>query len=113
MKTPPISDPEYSPILKDFSADSSHLLAAFGGYFGGGVPPFEFSSVSEGADVKKLYVRDFRRAGYHAGLVGLSTDIPSTVEVLRGLIAESQAETVTFIGNSQGGFGAILLGPML
>ncbi len=114
MTPQPKSDLDRSPISKDFSGNSSHLLVAFGGYFGGiGVPPFEFSNVSEGADVKKMYVRDFRRAVYHAGLPGLSKDIPSTAKVLQKLIAESQAETVTFIGNSQGGFAAILLGPML
>lgn len=104
---------DLSPIFKDFSSHSPHLLVSLGGYFGGFGTTFEFSNVADAADVKKLYVRDIRRAVYHTGLPGLSVDVPSTTEVLRGLIAESGAKRVTMIGNSQGGFAAIMFGALL
>lgn len=104
---------DLSPIFKDFSSQSPHLLISLGGYFGGFGTTFEFSNVADAADVKKIFIRDIRRAVYHAGLPGLSSDVPSTAEVLRGLIAESGAKRVTMIGNSQGGFAAIMFGALL
>jgi len=103
----------FAPIYKDFSSDSPHLLVALGGYFGGFGTSFEFSNVAEEANVKKLFLRDIRRAVYHAGLPGVSSDVPGTVEVLRDLIAESRARVVTMIGNSQGGYAAIMFGALL
>lgn len=112
LPTPEADD--QSPIFKDFSSANPHLLVSFGGLYGGfGAPTFEFSNVAKVADIKKLYVRDLRQALYHIGLPGYSTDIPGTLETLRALIAESQAETITFIGNSQGGYAAILFGALL
>ncbi len=109
-----ISNSGSSPIAKDYSSNNPHLVAAFGGIYGAfGATHFEFVNMLKDADVRKLYLRDFDRCIYHRGLRGLSRDVPETVEVLRGLIAEAQAEKVTFTGHSQGGYASILFGALL
>ena len=68
MTQPSNSRDEFAPIHKDFSGNSDHLLISLGGYFGGFGAGFEFASVAADAQVKNLFVRDIRRAVYHAGL---------------------------------------------
>ena len=114
MTSQPFSDDSTTSVSKDFASDSPHLLVAFGGIYGGlGIPPFEFFNLTKGADVKKLYIRDLDQCLYHRGLRGMSTDIPSTAEVIRELLVESKAKTITFTGNSQGGYASLLFGSLL
>ncbi|MEM6655073.1 MAG: hypothetical protein AAF596_04645 [Planctomycetota bacterium] len=85
------------------------LYVFFGGIASGiAMPPFEFYNAAQILDDNKVFVRDFRQAWYHAGLRGVSRDLPSTAEFLRQQVAELHAESVTFVGNSMGGFAALL-----
>jgi len=106
--------PENSPLDYDLSPPGPRLLVAFAGIRGElGIPRFEFFNVLKGVAVKKAFIRDIDRCLYHRGLRGLSRNIPETVPVLRRLIEESGASHVTFVGNSKGGYAALLFGALL
>jgi hypothetical protein len=86
-------------------------LIAFGGIRGGlGVPPYEFFRVTEGLDVRRIFVRDLDQVWYQRGIRGLG-DTPETAAT--ALRAEIGAEPIVTVGNSAGGFGAIWFGAML
>src|ERR1043166_3150830 len=82
-------------------ADSDVLLLAFGGMDRRlGIPPFEFMRLTGRTPVKKLFVRDPRRAWYHRGLPGYSSTLEETVEVLRQKTGRPERLVVT--GSSAG-----------
>jgi hypothetical protein len=86
-------------------------LIAFGGIRGGlGVPPYEFFRVTEGLDVRRVFVRDLDQVWYQRGIRGLGDTPESAAEALR---AEIGPHPVVTVGNSAGGFGAIWFGAML
>lgn len=100
----------------DFSSKSKELWVFFGGINGGlGVPIFEFGNIAKDIDVKKVFVRDRYQAFYHKGLENVDgvIDIASMKIYLKKIIEKSKADKVVFIGNSAGGFAAILFGSML
>ena len=101
-------------VMTDFDGSSEVLLISFAGVgIGMGVPYFEFLKLISDLPVQKMFVRDVQKSWYHAGLKGLSANIDQSVEVLRGIIAESGARRVLTIGNSMGGYAAILYGALL
>lgn len=101
-------------VLYDFEADSDVLLMTFSGVgIGIGVPFFEFLKVLNPHNIKKILVRDVHKSWYHAGLEGVSKDIDGSIPALRQLIAESGAKTVIILGNSMGGYAALLYGALL
>lgn len=104
----------HSPIAIDFSSNYRSLLIAFGGIAGKmGVTPFEFFNLSKGFDVNRIYVRDLAQAWYHQGLPGVADDIDGVVGFLREKISQSHASKVILVGNSMGGYAAILFGILL
>ena len=101
-------------MVADFSANSDTLLVAFGGIAAGiGMPPFEFFRLVNDLSVKKLFVRDLEQAWYHRGLPGIATDIHGAAKYLAELIAEQGVGRTVFVGNSMGGYAAILFGTLL
>lgn len=87
---------------------------AFGGIASGmGVPPFEFFKLIGGLPVRKVFVRDVEQAWYHRGLPGISTNLRETAEYLAGLLAECDSRRMVFVGNSMGGYAALVFGAML
>ncbi|MCW5736186.1 MAG: hypothetical protein KIS73_18800 [Enhydrobacter sp.] len=63
-------------------------------------------------DISIFYAKDFYQCWYQRGLLGLSTDVPGTVDYLRNLLGAGADRAVTF-GTSAGGFAAILFGVLL
>lgn len=103
-----------SPIAIDCSSNHRSLLIAFGGIAGKlGVTPFEFFNLSKGFDVNRIYVRDLSQAWYHRGLPGVADNIDGIVTFLREKINQYQAKKVILVGNSMGGYAAILFGILL
>jgi hypothetical protein len=100
-------------VLLDLEHDSSTLVIAFAGLRGflGGFPAFEFRKVLSSVDVKSAFFRDHYAAWYHRGVVDVGPDIDSVVAKLRQL--EDEAERVVMIGNSAGGYAALLFGALL
>lgn len=102
------------PLVSDFEIPSETMLVAFGGIAAGiGIPPFEFFRLIGGLPVKKLFVRDLEQAWYHCGLPGISDDLHGIAEYLAKLIADEEPRRTVFVGNSMGGYAAIVFGAML
>lgn len=98
----------------DFCHHNSDLLIAIGGVYGAlGIPPFEFFQVTKSLPVNKIYLRDPNQSWYHGGLPGISKDIVETVDFLQKLIDFYNISNVVIVGNSMGGFAAILFGTLL
>ena len=108
-----INDPETS-VAIDISYQDRPLLIAFGGIAGAmGIPPFEFFNLTRDLDVNKIYIRDLSQTWYHSGLPGISKNIDETASFLKRTINESGMEKVVVIGNSMGGYAAILFGVLI
>lgn len=104
----------HAPVEFDLKEGASALYVFFGGIAAGiAMPPFEFYNASKILDAHRIFVRDFRQCWYHAGLPGVSHDIPSTAAYLAREIVRLDAKRVVFVGNSMGGFAAMLFAAML
>jgi len=94
---------------------SETLIVSFGGYAKqiGGILPFEFLNFLQThfPETDKLFYIDIYRKTYHRGIKGISKNIPQTVKYLSEKI--KKYKSVTFIGNSGGGYAAILFGSLL
>ena len=88
---------------------------AFGGLKRGFglIPPFEFFRITREVDTKKLYVRDMNQAWYHRGLPGIADNIDGVAVYLKNMIREQQPRKVVAVGNSAGGYAALLFGYLL
>jgi hypothetical protein len=109
-------------LVADFAPDSRRLVVTFGGLAGGmaGVGPpggrfrqgpmFEFARTLATVPVKTVFVRDHASAWYHRGVVGVGADVDAVAEHLREITAD--ADEVVMIGNSAGGYAALLFGAL-
>lgn len=95
-------------------SDSGELYIFFGGLASGiAMPPFEFFNASRIFDANKIFLRDARMRWYQTGLPGSTRDIPSTVRFLAREIENIAPQRTVFVGNSMGGFAAILFSALL
>ena len=103
-----------------FNSETSNrdlLIVTFGGCNKEGsiatIPPFEFvntlSKYFPNSD--KRFYRDLNLASYNRGLKGISSNIDETVSYLEPIV--KTYKKVVFIGNSSGGYAAILFGSLL
>ena len=93
---------------------SKVLYLFFGGIQAGiGMPPFEFYKASGIINENKIFLRDFSQSWYHAGLHGISSDIDSTALYIENVIDEIGPEKIYFVGNSMGGYAAMLFHVLL
>jgi hypothetical protein len=88
------------------------LIVSFAGnaQLFGGIPRFEFVNFLKQFDVSKHFYVDEHCDLYHKGLIG-TTSIDETVAYLKNEIKEYKR--VLFLGNSGGGYAAILFGSLL
>jgi hypothetical protein len=102
-------------IHAELSAASNTLLIAFSGIFGGfgGMPVFEFSRTLEKFAVKKFFVRDLAQAWYQRGLPEAGGTIDEVSEYLQGSIRQLNVQRIVTLGNSMGGYAALLFGWLL
>ena len=102
------------PILEERQEGSKKLFIIFGGVAAGiAMPPFEFYQSSKILTENRVFVRDVRQAWYHAGLPGTSTDIATTRDYLQDLIARYAPQETVMVGNSMGGFAAMLFAALI
>jgi hypothetical protein len=93
---------------------SKRLYLFFGGFAGSlGMPPFEFFRSAQLLGESKIFFRDIAQAWYQRGLPGVGASAWAVGEFLQAKIEESGAEEVRFVGNSMGGFAALLFCAML
>ncbi|AAU91957.1 hypothetical protein MCA1751 [Methylococcus capsulatus str. Bath] len=107
-------DTNASPVLEELIPGSRKLYLIFGGMRGAlGIPPFEFYESARILNESRVFFRDLSQTWYHAGLPGISSNIPETVRYIERIIDKSPAEEVVFIGNSMGGYAAILFSTLI
>lgn len=101
-------------IERHFCPEASNLYIFFGGIAAGiAMPPFEFYNAARILEENKIFVRDVTQCWYHNGLAGESRDILSTAEWLKNEIRKLNPERVFFVGNSMGGYAAILFATLV
>jgi hypothetical protein len=102
------------PYVADMSGSSRTLLIAFGGLQGElGMPVFEFFKSTRDIPVKRLFVRDLRQSWYHGGLAGDDATLTDATDSLRELVAREDVDRLVTVGNSAGGYAAMVFGTLL
>ncbi len=97
------------PIEMELSDNGNNLYRYFGGIAAGiAIPVFEFYSASKIIDEHKLFIRDFAQCWYQDGLPSISKDVYSTARYLKKQIEKINPDKTYFVGNSMGGYAAIL-----
>lgn len=108
-----VADPARHAVA-DFSPETDTMLVLFGGIAGGvSMPVYEFFRVTEGYPVKRLFLRDPRRAWYLRGLPGVGDDDAAIEAALRETIRQAGVTRVVMAGASAGGFAALGFGARL
>ncbi|MHB8234605.1 MAG: hypothetical protein ACYDHT_08125 [Solirubrobacteraceae bacterium] len=102
-------------VRLDAQIDSDTLLIAFGGLRGRvDVPPFEFLSVTGDFPVKRMFVRDLHQAWYHRGIPRQhAKTLEAVADRLRTVIEPHGVRRLVTIGNSSGGYAALVFGALL
>lgn len=102
------------PIEIELSKNGENLYIFFGGIAAEiAMPPFEFYNSSKILDENKIFIRDFSQCWYQNGLPGISEDIRSTAMHIESLIEEVKPQKIFLVGNSMGGYAAILFSSLI
>lgn len=102
------------PIEVELSENGNNLYIFFGGIAAGiAMPIFEFYNASKIINESKIFIRDLSQCWYQDGLPEISKDICSTAQHLNSQIETIKPEKVYFIGNSMGGYAAILFANLI
>jgi len=105
---------EPSPILEELKPDSDRLYIIFGGILGRmGMPPFEFFQSSHILNENKIFLRDFYQSWYQCGLPGIAANVFEIGDFLNKKILTIKPKKIFFVGNSMGGYAAMLFAAML
>ncbi len=98
----------------DCSHQSDTLLITFAVFpAADGKARFDFVKSTSALNAKRVYVRDEHQLWYQKGTPLLGDSVPEVVASLKKIIEAQNVRRVIAIGNSGGGFAAILLGVML
>lgn len=93
---------------------SPRLYLFFGGIAGAiGMPPFEFYRAAGILEYSKVFLRDPRQAWYQRGLPEVGESAADIGRFLESLILDSGCREVIFVGNSMGGYAALMFSAML
>ncbi len=96
-------------IEVELSDQGKNLYVFFGGIAAGiVVPPFEFYSASRILDENKIFVRDFSQCWYQDGVPSVAEDVFALAKKIEGEVEKIGPEKLYFVGNSMGGYAAIL-----
>ena len=99
--------------LTDFGGNKN-LLVSFGGIRHGlGMPVFEFFNSISDIQCDKVFFRDFSQAWYQKGVDSELNHIDEIIQYLKKIMNSNRYENVCFLGNSMGGYAAILFGSIL
>ena len=94
--------------------NSDNLLVCFGGLKHElGIPQFEFYNTIKDISCDKFFFRDFNQFWYQKGVSKELHSISTFCFFLKQEIEKGNYKKVSFIGNSMGGYAAILLGKIL
>lgn len=105
---------ESNAVEVELSKNRSNLYIFFGGIAAGiNMPPFEFYNSAKIIDENKIFIRDFSQSWYQNGLSKISKDIDSTVNFLKLQIKTIKPHKIFFVGNSMGGYAAIMFAQLI
>ena len=91
-----------------------NLLVSFGGIQQGlGMPVFEFFNSISDIPCDKIFLRDFHQVWYQKGVDSELDHIDKLIARLKEIISQNNYDKICFIGNSMGGYAAILFGTIL
>jgi hypothetical protein len=108
-----LDDPE-APVAASLSDTGAPLLVAFGGIAGKvGILPFEFFNLTKDIRANKIFIRDLQQVWYQQGLPGVAKDIEGIAGFLAERMEEVTPSRTVLVGNSMGGFAAIVIGILL
>jgi hypothetical protein len=100
--------------LLDTSAASDILMISFAVFPApGGKSAFDFRRATSTLGVKRLFLRDPHMMWYQKGTPGIADDVPGVAAWLTKIIAQEHPRRVVMIGNSGGGFSALLFGALV
>lgn len=103
-----------NPVLKKYVEESKKLYLIFGGISAGlGMVPFEFYKTARIVDENKFFFRDFSQSWYQNGLPGVGRNVFEVAGYIRETIDGLQPEEIYFVGNSMGGFAALLFASLV
>jgi hypothetical protein len=114
-----IVDCSDAPFLVDAIVPDGLLVLTFGFVSWNAPPRFDFYGRLKkleslnGTPINKILVRDFANAWYHRPIAGLGGDVDEIATSLRKLIDVFSPRQVITIGQSMGGYAAILFGFLL
>jgi len=92
----------------------ARVVLAFGGMASHlQMPPAEFGRTFAERRSDVIFFKDFQQCWYQQGLLGLTTDVPSTAQYIRDTVAAHGWQQVTTVGTSAGGYAAILFGALI
>jgi len=102
-----------TPITTKIFCNVNNTVIAFGGMKQQlGMPPEEFLKTFTNKKVNAIFIKDFKQCWYQQGLLGLSSSIKDTAEIIKKIIPAQQKNIYT-VGTSSGGFAAILFGVLI
>ena len=105
---------DYKSVEILLSPNASSLYIFFGGIAGAiGMPSFEFYNASKIIKENKIFLRDFSQCWYQNGLAGVSNNIQSTAMYIKTQIGSIKPDKIFFVGNSMGGYAAILFSEII
>lgn len=101
-------------VFADLRPGSSRVYFLFAGIQGLiGMQPFEFCKSAGILEAHKVFLRDPAQAWYQRGLPELGPDAAAVARFVERTVAQSGARDVVFVGNSMGGYAAILFCALL
>lgn len=102
------------PYTTELGSGSKTLLITFAGISGAvGLYPFEFFKITKGFDIDKIFIRDLEQSWYHKGMKDISNSIEDSAKYLKSIIKANKYKKVVCLGNSMGGYAAILIGYLI
>ncbi|GAB4343817.1 MAG: hypothetical protein Kow0089_19910 [Desulfobulbaceae bacterium] len=102
------------PVMEKYVEGSRRLYLLFGGISAEvGMLPFEFYKSSRIINENKIFFRDYSQAWYQNGLPGVGDDVYEMAEFITRKIEKIQPREIYFVGNSMGGFAAILFAALV
>lgn len=105
---------DLSPVLEELHPGARRLYFLFGGINARvGMPQFEFYRSAQILEEHRIFLRDFSQSWYQRGLPGIASNVFEIADFLKSRIDDLAPEEVYFVGNSMGGFAAIMFAAML
>lgn len=103
----------FMPIKTDAVAGAKGTVVVFGSLVSGdSLETLDFGRATSNMNMHRIHVVDFHQSWFQKGLIGLSDDVASTVEVLQEVL-DAFPRPYSFVGSSSGGYGALLFGQLL